>query len=285
MVRIRGVAWVIAAAVTLAAYRPALADPITLTSNVASDFTTANGSIQVPVNLGPGMVTGPTGSTAGQLVSGVDIQNIWVNYNATTDSLDVGIQGYKNVAGKEEIFGDDSGNTNPALDANPNFGGLKSFAIAFAPLTQNASGQNVAGTPTIIAGIPQDKSQGGTATIDGFTVTKYSANGAGLPFSFGTQIPNSGNIAYNPSAAQPDMEFTINNFSKISGVSLTSGFYIEAYSGTPGNQEGKLQTSFIYVPPVEPQNITTPEPTTWLLWGALAGGAAYRFRRSRRTSP
>ena len=283
MVSIRGVAWALAVAVSLAAFRPALADPITLTGNVASDFTTANGSIEVPVNLGPGMVTGPTGSTPGQLVSGVDIQNIWVNYNSTTDQLDVGFQGYKNVAGQQEIFGDNSGNPNPALDPNPNFGGLKSFAITFAPVTINALGQTVAGTPSIIAGIPQNKALGGTGTIDGFTVSSYSPNAAGLPFSFGSQIANAGNLAFNPSAAQPDAEFTINNFSKISGVSLTNGFFLEAYSGTPGNQEGKLETSYLWVPPLEPQQL--PEPTTWVVWTIMAGGVAYRFRRSRRANP
>jgi hypothetical protein len=283
MVRIRGVAWILAAVVTVAAHRPALAGPITLTGNATNDFTTANGSTMVPVDLGPGMITGPTGSTANQLVAGVDIQNIWFSYNASTDTMSVGIQGYKNVAGKEEIFGDDSGNTNPALDANPNFGGLKSVAIAFAPVSENAAGKEVAGTPSIIAGIPQDKSQGGSGTIDGFTVSKYSANASGLPFSFGQSMPNSGNLAYNPSAAQPDLEFTIKNFSKISGVNPANGFYLEAYSGTPGNTEGKLQTSYINVPPVEEQAL--PEPTTWLVWAALAGGAAYRFRRSRRNHP
>ena len=49
MVSIRGVAWILAAALTLAAYRPALADPITLTGNVASDFTIANGSYGIAV--------------------------------------------------------------------------------------------------------------------------------------------------------------------------------------------------------------------------------------------
>ena len=221
--------------------------------------------------------------------SGVFVQNIWLNYNATTDTLSVGFQGYKSAAG-QEIFGDYSGNTRPAPapDPNPNFGGLKSVAIAFSPATQNASGAQTSGTPTLIAGIPQDKSLGGTGTIDGFTVTKYSASGSGLPFSFGTQLPNSGNLAFNPSAAQPDLEFTINNFSKISGVSPTTGLYLEAYSGTPGNPEEEIPgptPPWVYTP-LEPQYPPpTPEPTTWMVWAALAGGAAYRFRRSRRRHP
>jgi hypothetical protein len=285
MVRVRDVVWALAAvAVMLAGSGPAQADPITLTGNVASDFTTSNGSIMIPVDQGPYEIAG-TSATGSNLVGGVDIQNIWLNYNAATDQLDVGIEGYKNSAGQEEIFGDYSGNPNPAADSSVttnsngslnNFGGLKSIAIAFAPLTQSASGQNSAGTPTIIAGIPQDKSQGGSGTIDGFTVSKYNGNPL-LELGFGSQIAGAGNLAYNPSAAHPDLEFTINNFSKISGVNLKNGFYIEAYSGTAGSTEGKVQTSWIYAP--SPQGITTPEPTTWLAWLLLAGGAGWRYRR------
>jgi hypothetical protein len=282
MVRIRDLFWALAAiAVTLAGSRPALADPIALTGNVASDFTASNGSVMVPVNLGPGMVSGPDGSSPNQLVAGVDIQNIWLNYNAGNDTMSVGIQGYKNVAGQEEIFGDDSGNPNPALDANPNFSGLSSVAIAFAPLAHNAAGQNVPGTPSIIAGVPQLKPATASSDTPYFIVSQYSANAAGLEFSFGNVLSGAGSLAFNPSAAHPDLEFTINNFSKISGINLQNGLYLEAYSGTPGNAEGKLQTSWMFS--TEPQAL--PEPTTWLVWAALAGGAAFRFRRSRRTRP
>jgi hypothetical protein len=285
MVRVRDVVWgLAAAAVMLAGSRPALADPITLTGNVASDFTTSNGSIMIPVDQGPYEIAG-TSPTGNNLVGGVDIQNIWLNYNPTTDTMYVGIQGYKNAAGQEEIFGDYSGNPNPAADSsvttNPdgslnNYGGLKSLAIAFAPLTQNASGQSTPGSPTIIAGIPQDKSQGGSGTIDGFTVSQYNGNPL-LELGFGNQIANAGNLAYNPSAAHPDLEFTINNFSKISGINPTNGLYLEAYSGTAGSTEGKVQTSWIYSPP-SPQGIT-PEPTTWMAWLLLAGGAGWQYRR------
>jgi MYXO-CTERM domain-containing protein len=292
MVRIRDVARTFAAlaVLLLAGSRPvlagAIASPITLTGNVANDFTANNGSIAVPVDQGPGVIAGPDGSTANQLVAGVDIQNIWLNYNAASDTMYVGIQGYKNVAGQEEIFGDDSGNTNPLADANSSstneFGGLKSFAITFAPLTHNAAGQAIPGTPTIIAGVPQDKSLAGTGTTDGFTVSHYNGNTL-LEMAFGQQIANSGNMAFNPSAATPDAEFTITNFSKISGVNPANGFYLQAYSGTPGNTEGKVQTSWIYSP--APQDFNTPEPTTWVAWMLLAGGAAWRSRRRPAARP
>ncbi len=258
MVRVRDVGWALAAiALFLPAPRAAHADPVTLTGNVANDFTTSNGSVMIPlVNPageymnGPGFVDGPNGSDPNTLVAGVDMKNIWINYNASTDTMYVGIQGFTNVAGKEEIFGDLSGNLNPALDSSPAVGpiasatntflGLKAVALAFAPTTQNASGQNVMGTPTIIAGIPQDKSQGGSGTIDGFTVSNFSPNGAGLPFNFGTQLAGAGNLAFNTTAATPDFEFTINNFSKISGINPANGFYIEGYAGMPGNRRWQV---------------------------------------------
>ena len=241
MVRVRDVGWAVAAlALMLASSRPAAAGPLTMTGNVASDFNIP-GTVIVPVGAGPGVNAGPSGSTANQLVGGFDIQTIRLNYNASNDTMYVGIQGYQNVAGKEEIFGDATGNPNPAADPDPNFGGNKSIAIAFAPETQNAAGKVVAGTPMIIAGIPANKSMGGSGTIDGFTVSQYSANSSGLFNSFGAQLSqNTGNLAFNPSAAQPDMEFTITNFSKIPGLNTANGFAIQAFAGQAGDDDGEV---------------------------------------------
>ncbi len=297
MVRIRDVAGALAAAAALlAAVRPASADPITLTGNVANDFTAANGSVAVPLSFtpttgpnagqiqytnGPGYVAGPDGTNPDQLVGGVDMRSIWFNYNAGTDTMYVGIQGFKNVAGKPEIFGDITGNPDPTQDvsssASNTFLGLKAVALTFAPMTHNAAGQPVPGTPAIIAGIPQDKSLGGSGTTDGFTVSQYSANGAGLPFSFGQPIAGAGNLAFNTSAAHPDFEFTINNFSKLSGIVPSSGFFIEGYAGMPGSVAGKSEFSWIQAPAA--QGIGAPEPTTWLAWMVLVGGAGWRCRR------
>jgi hypothetical protein len=278
MVRIRDVAWVLAvAAVALAVPRPALADQITFTGNVANDFTTSNGSTMIAVDQGPNIIAGPTGDTPGQLPSGVFIQNIWLNYNSSTDTMNVGIQGYtKN--GQQEIFGDASGTPNPTANQFPN---LASVAIAFAPVMQNAAGQNAPGNPTIIAGIPQIKTSTDPSAMANFSVSQYSANPGGLAFSFGNALPGAGSLAFNPSAAQPDLEFTINNFSKISGVNLGKGLYMEAYSGITASTEGKVQTSWLFIP--QPQSL--PEPTTWVVWAALAGGAALRFRRTWRSRP
>ena len=296
MVRIRDVAWALAAAAVLAGSRPASADPINLTGNVGNDFTKANGSEVVPIGYtdstgkfqytsGPDWV-GMQQTVPNALPSGAFMQNIAFNYNANTDTMYVGIQGFTNANGRE-ILGDMSGTHDASQDANSNpalgpiasttnsFLGTKSIAVDFAPVAKNAAGQNVMGTPTIIAGIPALKS---STTAPDFMVAHYSANASGIPFSFGQQIANGGSLAFNTTSATPDFEFTINNFSKVTGINPANGFYVQGFDGMSGSSAGKSQFLSLYAPPA-PGGITTPEPTTWLAWMLLAGGATWRYRR------
>src|SRR5262249_6502152 len=132
------------------------------------------------------------------------------------------------------IFGDADGNGNPG-QASPqmaaqgglntaHLGGDKSIAIAFAPINPANPSQPTA--PVVIAGVPADKSMVGSGTIDGFTVSQFM-NGAGLQHSFGQQLPQfTGNLAFDPSAAHPQLEFTIPNFSKIPGLNGLSGYWL-----------------------------------------------------------
>ena len=161
--------------------RPSSAGPmgLTLTGNVADGLsrpTTGSNPIRryrsrpsVPTRV----IAGPNGSTPGTLVAGWVIQDIRTHYNASTDTMFVGIQGYKNVSGQEEIFGDSTGNPNAALDPNPNFGGDKSIAIPFAPVT-SVTRPARAGTSTIIAGIPPTNRRSAAAsTVSPFAEHQY----------------------------------------------------------------------------------------------------------------
>jgi hypothetical protein len=284
MVRVRGVAWVLAV-LALAGIRPALAAPISFTGNVVHDFPQSNRGVTTTyLGEGAGLVAGPDGSTPNHLASGFWIQDVRTSYDPASDTMYVGVRGYPNVAGQEAIFGDSSGNPNAGQDPNPNMGGDKSIAISLAPVSSSA-GHPVPGVPVVIAGIPADKSKAGSGTIDGFTVSQ-DTNTPGLPqYSFGQQLPQyTGNLAFNPSAAHPDLEFTIKNFSKIPGLNASNGYYMQVYAGSAQDiVSGEVSSGWLKVPALQQQAI--PEPTSWLAWLVLAGaGAAGGFRRRARAS-
>ena len=69
----------------------------------------------------------------------------------------------------------------------------------------------------MIAGVPADKTKNGPGT-DGFTVSTVSTAQAsgGLGYMFGTNLPNNqGNLAFDPTPAHPQLEFTIKNFNQL----------------------------------------------------------------------
>lgn len=136
----------------------------------------------------------------------------------------------------------------------------------------------------MIAGVPSDKSLAGSG-IDGFTVAHYNGSSSQLQNSFGSAFSGvTGNLAYNPSSAHPELEFSISNFSA-SGINPSQGFWINLYAGSGADVvAGEVGTGWLYVPPEQPQ-VITPEPTTLLVWAGLAGGMAWGFRRRSRRSP
>ena len=81
---------------------------------------------------------------------------------------------------------------------------------------------------------PANKTSSPAGTTVGFNVATFKDSTGGLTYSYGqTLTDNLGNLAYNPSAAHPDFEFTVKNFSKIPGLNaLTNGFYLSAYAGS-----------------------------------------------------
>jgi hypothetical protein len=276
-------------AILLTSARTSFGDPITLTGNVAADFPSTNSSVMIiPHSDVPVHIAQPAWMTQAGLVSGWNIKDVRLDYNAPTDTLYVGVNTFS-------IAGDVDGKGNPGMNdpqlaaaggSNPaNFGGDKSMAVGFAPASLNSTPNNPP-PPVIVAGIPGDKAQAGTG-LDGFTVAKYAPLGSSgstnhdLVTSFGqTLTAGMGSLAFNPTAAHPGFEFTITNFSKLLGANPANGFYVSAQDGSIYS----IVTGKDYVPStlIEAQQI--PEPATWLVWAGLAGGLAWRFRRSRRTS-
>lgn len=277
----------------LVAARPVAASAITFTGNVANDFSSDPGAFVIP-----GLGSNPTADIAQAPwmnqngdITGWAIKNIDVAYNQATDTLYVGVQTYTNSHGVQSIAGDAygtgqegnvaqqtaSGGVNP-----PNFGygdptSDKSITLAFA--SSNPTNPSQPGTPIFVTGIPANKAANGPG-IDGFNVAQYASNPGGIQSSYGATMTNNlGALAFNPSAAHPDFEFTIANFSKIPGINVNQGFWIQAYAGSAQDGAvGETSLPFTFVPTPQPQEI--PEPTTVLAWTVLAGGAALsRVRR------
>jgi len=298
---------------------PASADAIVSTgatstgTSVFPAFATGNVETDLPASSSVTIVPGQAMTDVAQpkwmndagLINGYVMKDIRLSYDQKSDTLAVGVN-FWGIAGNAD--GSPDGGTNPKTLAAggqnpPHIGGDKSIAVALTPVT----GAGVNAAPVVVAGIPADKTNTPAGTTDHFTVAAYNASGGGLTRSFGqTMAGNLGNLAYDPSKAHPGFEFTVKNFSKIPGLNaLANGFYVSAYAGTgsyttigksqisnffvapPLNAPGNLLPPTQITPPtgtVNPPTVQTPEPTTILAWGLVAGGGAWRLRRRLRPS-
>jgi hypothetical protein len=292
MVRLSAWVWSVAA-LALVGARPATASPIQLTGNVEKDFPATSKDVRViPVNSTPNDV-GPSPFIAQNgWVSGWAIKDIRTSYDAATDTLSVGLDTFKDTAGRQAIVGDadgngDPGGASPQMQAahgvdNPHLGGHKSVAVAFAP--DGKFGSTSPGNPVVIAGVPADKSTAGHG-IDGFTVAQYRNVNLGLGYNFGpTLAGNLGALAFDPSAQHPGFEFTIKNFSKIPGLDPTKGFWISAYAGSPDDVVvGESALDFTRVAAFAAEQAKQlPEPATLLGWSLVVGAAVIRWRHRSR---
>ncbi|WP_165225112.1 hypothetical protein [Aquisphaera insulae] len=264
----------------------ATAAPISLTGNVATDFSLSDPLVRkAAVSDNPLTIGQSDWITNRGWVSGWSIQDIRLRYDQATDTLQVGFNTFKNASGQYAPFGQANGD--PSGTATPydvaHLAGDKSVALAIAPV--NTANVNSPGTPVVIAGIPADKTLAGTGT-DGFTVSQYDASKAssGLAYQFGKQLADyTGTLAYDPSPTHPQLEFTIANFSKIPGIDPTQGIWISSYAGSSlDGVAGEAYLSWTKISPLAEQN--TPEPTTWLAWAVACGAAAIHYRGRRKDS-
>ncbi len=272
----------------LAGIHPSLASaaPIQFTGNVAADFNpSTNLSVNVtPVSSNPLNIGQSDWITSRGWISGWSIQDIRTSYDPSTDTLSVGINTFKNAQGQYAPFGQANGDPSgtPTSYDPAHLGGDKSVALAFAPI--NATNARLPGTPVAIAGVPADKTTAGTG-IDGFTVSQYDATraSAGLAYSFGKPLTqNMGNLAFDPSPAHPQLEFTVSNFSKIAGLNPNNGYWISAYAGSSlDGVAGEAYLAWSKIPAAAEQTI--PEPTTWLAWTLAAGVLTWRVRSRKRS--
>jgi hypothetical protein len=263
----------------------AFAAPINLTGYVANDFNPATNPnvVVTPVSSNPLNIGQSQWITNNGWVSGWSIQDIRTYYDSSTDTMYVGINTFANKNGQYAPFGQANGDPSgtPTGYDPAHLGGDKSIALAFAPV--NSTNLTSPGSPVVIAGVPADKTSAGTGT-DGYTVSSYNAAQAsanGLAYAFGTKLPQfTGNLAYDPSPSHPQLELTINNFSKIPGLDPTNGFWITAYAGSAvDGVAGEAYLTWTKIPANAEQHI--PEPATWLAWSLVSGLAAWKYRRRR----
>jgi hypothetical protein len=262
-----------------------LAAPITFSGNVSSDFGIAtpgqstNPNVTVissAATLDPVSSTGAGGIALLNSVSPGDaIKQVALEYNAATDTMYVGVQTW-GVAGSV-------GST-----TIPNGNGM---AVGFASLnggTFNPANLSppsfVAGTANVSAG-ESNAAAGRGSGLDGFNVAKYTGGTVpgtmNLLTGFGQTLPSGmGNLAFSPSTATPDFEFSITNFSKVLGASPSKGVVVMTQDG-----EVNVDTSKDELVGVGLQAQELPEPTALLVWAGLAGGMVWGYRRRLRRLP
>ena len=273
------------ATLALLGIRVASAAPIDFTGFVAQDFNPNTNpdvkSFTIDTNPSNTIYQTPY-MLQNNEVTGWAVKDLRLSYDSSTNVMSVGVNTYG-------IAGDADGNGNPgALNPNdpgfahgidqPNLGGQKSITVAFA--ANNPGNPTQPGTAIAVAGVPADKSTAGPGT-DGFNVASYKGISAGIQNNYGSSLSNNlGTLAFNPSQAHPNFEFTVNNFNQIPGLDPTAGFWVKIYAGSPDDGSvGEETSQWIRVPSFAPETI--PEPAAVLTWTLLVGGGALWRRRRK----
>jgi hypothetical protein len=211
--------------------------------NAASTTITVNGDYSIAANFEVvqdhseiadeyGDVGLPSNAPAGTL-SGWDITDLRLTYDGTTDTMRVRIN-VRTILGDAD--GDGAPGANSAwLAANGGFDvpslGSSETAAVFFDLDQD-------GDYDVIAGIS------GSTDYYGFSVNVFSGSFF-PPFNFGTPLPgNTGSISPNPSATNPDLEFTIVDWSTLPGHDGSPGFCVGAFLGS--EQDDGIGEDFVY---------------------------------------
>ena len=218
----------LALALPLAMAVPVLAQP-PLNGDVEADFT-GPGVVIIPDPTGD---VGLPGNAPNGTISGWDMKGLRLYYDAGNSTMYVGI----NV---QSILGDADGDGNPGgtsgwLAANggadlSNLAGSETAAVYF-DLNQD-------GTWDVIAGIS------GSADYTGFSVNVFTGS-FNPPNNFGASLPgNTGSISPNPSANDPDLEFTITSWSTLPGHDGSPAFCVGAFLGS--QQDDGIGEDYLY---------------------------------------
>jgi len=176
------------------------AQAITFTGNATTDFASAPILLPDPGGHDVGMPPLLIGNT-----SGWDMDSIVLSYDAATDTMFVGLDTF-GICGDVDGDGDPS-NTSAELATSggidqPNLSSTEGFTFAL-DLDND-------GTLDVIAGLAFG------LDYTGFQVAEFQGSIFSPMAAFGTPLPaNTGTLFANPSAAAPDIEFTITSFSTL----------------------------------------------------------------------
>ncbi len=205
---------------------PVFAQPVLFTGDVTADFAGADVHVVAdPAGIDVGVpVQFPAGT-----ISGNDIADIRLSYDAANDTLYVGFNTY-GIGG--DVDGDgDAGRTSATLGGIggadlPDFGGTESFALLI-DIDED-------GVFDVIAGVS------GMTDLGGFTVATFAGSPFAPGFAFGAPLPDHTGAVYgSPDADEPDVEFTIVRFSELlavqGGVDASARFGINAFMGSFGD--------------------------------------------------
>lgn len=249
--------------------------PSGFSGNVETDFPSTRIGVITLVN--PRYPTANPEAYVAQhgLSTGWSIKDIRLMYDEQADKMYVGVN-FFGIAGDADSNGDPgtvsaSAAAKGAIDL-PSLGGRESITVG---LDMTKSGK-----PTILAGVPGDKRQAGPG-LNGFAVSTYANVNAGIANSYSLPLSlHQGTLYSDPSAAKPDFEFSINNFSQLPGYNPDNGFSLIAFAGTPDDtfeEEGVLFSDVAFG--------RIPEPATVVAWSVVLGaGAFWRHRNRRRAS-
>jgi hypothetical protein len=201
---------------------------LVFTGNVPADFTAAGVVIIVDPGgvVDVGMPPGPPG------VSGWETAALYFDYDHHTDVLYIGVD-------TVSICGDADGDSNPggtsawlAGRGGVDFANLQNTEAFCLLIDLDNDYVPLSGGPgfDVVVGVDI------VNDITTFDVYTFVGNPFTPELGFGAALPNTVTVFANPSAAAPDMEFSIANFSTLPGATFTPGnafsFQVNFFQGS-----------------------------------------------------
>ena len=236
----------------------------TFTGDAAADFT---GPTVIKINDRSTPDVGLPRAFPAGTISGFDMRTLYLDYDADTDTMYVGIDCFT-ICGDTDGDGDPGG-TSTILDGLggediPDFGPGESFGLLID--TDNDYTTD-SGDFDVVIGVRDndDLSQIGAFEFTGL-IGEEMVNEV-----WGNRLPNTVTLFQSPSAAAPDLEFTIANFSTLPGFTgqLPPSYKLHLGMGALGVDDGigedympDQSNPVVITPTATPTTPPTETPTT-----------------------